>query len=217
MEYMPGGDFLSYLMWKDVLTEAEARFYVAEMVLGVEEVHTLNFIHRDVKPENFLMSASGHLKISDFGLAFNGHWSHNKGYYSSHRDSLKQKLSVTAEGAEEVRDAGKNAKRSQQAIERYEKPNLDSQERLLDWRNRCGNRKAAMSGVGTSQYMAPEVINEQSYDARCDWWSIGVILYECIYGFSPFHSDTARSDTRKNISVRDPESTQTRLINEVVN
>ena len=47
-------------------------WYIAEIILRVEESHRLRWIHRDVKPDDFLISASGHLKISDFGLAFDG-------------------------------------------------------------------------------------------------------------------------------------------------
>jgi serine/threonine protein kinase len=62
------------------------------------------------------------------------------------------------------------------------KTNSGSQdEGLLNWRNRHGNRTLARSVVGTSQYMAPEVVRGDSYDARCDWWSVAVILYEVSY------------------------------------
>ena len=50
MEYMIGGDFLGLLIDKGALPEGIARFYAAEMVLCIEEVHKLGFIHRDVKP-----------------------------------------------------------------------------------------------------------------------------------------------------------------------
>lgn len=85
LEYMVGGDFLGLLFRKGILLESTARWYIAQMILCVEEAHKLLWIHRDVKPDNFLISSSGHLKIADFGLAFDGHWAHDQGYYHNHR------------------------------------------------------------------------------------------------------------------------------------
>jgi serine/threonine protein kinase len=116
MEYMPGGDFLGLLIRENILLENVARFYIAEMILAVEEAHRLNFIHRDIKPDNFLISATGHLKISDFGLAFDGHWSHDLSYYNYHRYSLCKKLNMNLAGDEkdckESRDVQKQLDRS---------------------------------------------------------------------------------------------------------
>jgi serine/threonine kinase 38 len=55
-------------MKKDILTEEEAKFYIAELVLAVDSVHKLNYIHRDLKPDNVLIGKDGHIKLSDFGL-----------------------------------------------------------------------------------------------------------------------------------------------------
>lgn len=68
MEYLPGGDLMNLLMKKEILTEEEGRFYMAESILAVESVHKLNYIHRDLKPDNILIDAQGHCKLSDFGL-----------------------------------------------------------------------------------------------------------------------------------------------------
>jgi serine/threonine protein kinase len=69
MEYCPGGDLMNLLIEKDVLTEEEAKFYLAELVLSIESIHKLDCIHRDIKPDNILIDATGHIKLSDFGLA----------------------------------------------------------------------------------------------------------------------------------------------------
>lgn len=183
MDFMVGGDFLGLLIRKNILSEEVTRWYVAEMVLCVEEAHRLRWIHRDVKPDNFLISASGHLKISDFGLAFDGHWSHDQSYFNNHRHSLLKKLGITIEGDKQDREEAKTAANTppasppEQSNEEEDKgpgPN----ETLLQWRNRKEKRRLAKSVVGTSQYMAPEVIRGELYDGRCDWWSIGIILYE---------------------------------------
>ena len=69
MEFLPGGDFMNLLIEKDKLTEEEAKFYTAELILAVESIHKLDCIHRDIKPDNILIDKSGHIKLSDFGLA----------------------------------------------------------------------------------------------------------------------------------------------------
>ncbi|KAJ5383952.1 hypothetical protein N7517_001863 [Penicillium concentricum] len=162
MDYMVGGDFLGLLIRKDTLREDWARFYVAEMILCIEEAHRLCWIHRDVKPDNFLISASGHLKISDFGLAFNGHWSHDQAYYNSHRYSLLEKLAIDVKGDSEDQKEVAEAKELAPEIKLHGLNDYvfhgPSSTSLLDWRDNKGRRRFAKSVVGTSQYMAPEVI-----------------------------------------------------------
>ncbi|CAH8507483.1 unnamed protein product [Schistosoma mattheei] len=67
MEYMPGGDLYYWLEKYDTFDETIARFYLAETVLALEALHELGFIHRDLKPDNMLLDAGGHLKLADFG------------------------------------------------------------------------------------------------------------------------------------------------------
>jgi len=69
MEFLPGGDLMTQLMKKDIFTENEARFYLSEIILGIESVHSKNCIHRDLKPDNILIDKNGHIKLSDFGLS----------------------------------------------------------------------------------------------------------------------------------------------------
>lgn len=184
MDYMPGGDFLGLLIRDNTLSEATTKWYVAEMILCIEEAHALLWIHRDVKPDNFLISASGHLKISDFGLAFDGHWSHDQAYFNNHRHSLLSKLGIHINGdtldkaeAKKLSSAVKDTDVTIPSRDRHEKRSTD-RERILNWRNRWSNRSLARSVVGTSQYMAPEVVRGELYDGRCDWWSVAIILYE---------------------------------------
>ncbi|KAJ5105360.1 hypothetical protein NUU61_002707 [Penicillium alfredii] len=199
MDYMVGGDFLGLLIRRDILREDWARFYVAEMVLCIEEAHRLCWIHRDIKPDNFLISASGHLKISDFGLAFNGHWSHDQVYYNNHRYSLLERLGIDVQGdSTDQKEAAKNQKEpTPDGLNVSQHPHVPLPS-LLSWRDSKERRRFAKSVVGTSQYMAPEVIRGEIYDGRCDWWSLGIILYECLYGFTPFACENRR-DTKIRI------------------
>ena len=69
MEFCQGGDLMNLLIDKDILSEEEARFYLAELILAIEAIHKLDCIHRDIKPDNILIDSTGHIKLSDFGLA----------------------------------------------------------------------------------------------------------------------------------------------------
>ena len=70
MEYMAGGDMGDVMKNEEYLDEdCEAKFYVAELVLAIEYLHSKNIIHRDLKPENILLDDKGHTKLADFGLS----------------------------------------------------------------------------------------------------------------------------------------------------
>ncbi|KAI4383069.1 hypothetical protein MLD38_008949 [Melastoma candidum] len=69
MEYLNGGDLYSLLRNLGCLEEEMARVYIAEVVLALEYLHSLNVIHRDLKPDNLLIGQDGHLKLTDFGLS----------------------------------------------------------------------------------------------------------------------------------------------------
>jgi len=73
MEYLVGGDLMTLLIKKDILTEHEARFYISQLVVAVETVHKMDYIHRDLKPDNILVDQNGNIKLSDFGLCKNNH------------------------------------------------------------------------------------------------------------------------------------------------
>jgi len=68
MEYLQGGDLMTLLMDKEIFSEEMSRFYIAETILAIESVHNLNYIHRDLKPDNLILGKDGHIKLSDFGL-----------------------------------------------------------------------------------------------------------------------------------------------------
>lgn len=66
MEYMPGGDLVN-LMTSYEVSEKWTRFYTAEIVEALAALHSMGYIHRDVKPDNMLISITGHIKLADFG------------------------------------------------------------------------------------------------------------------------------------------------------
>ncbi|KAJ1416608.1 Serine/threonine-protein kinase, active site [Sesbania bispinosa] len=145
MEYLPGGDMMTLLMRKDILTEDEARFYVGETVLAIESIHKHNYIHRDIKPDNLLLDRYGHVRLSDFGLC-------------------KPLDCSTLEEADF--STGQNVNGSMQNEERIG-PKRTQQEQLEHWQK--NRRTLAYSTVGTPDYIAPEVLLKKGYGMECDW------------------------------------------------
>eukprot|EP00053_Salpingoeca_punica_P004391 m.48899 g.48899 ORF g.48899 m.48899 type:complete len:634 (+) comp12770_c0_seq1:253-2154(+) len=135
-EFYPGGDLLGLLGKYEVFPEEMARFYIAELVLAVETVHELGYAHRDIKVENLLLNARGHLFLGDFGSCAR---LDSKGYVSA--------------------------------------------------------EKSALAG-GTPDYLSPELLRAIQgdtavrYSASCDWWAVGVVLYEFLTGETPFFNDS---------------------------
>ncbi|ETO27286.1 hypothetical protein RFI_09845 [Reticulomyxa filosa] len=59
------------------------------------------------------------------------------------------------------------------------------------------DRKKLFSTVGTPDYIAIEVLYQKGYDKMVDWWSLGVIMFECLVGFAPFHAKDPLATCRK--------------------
>lgn len=215
MEFMGGGDLLNLLIEKDIFAEDFAKFYVAEMILSIHEAHRLGYIHRDIKPDNFLFTSEGHVKLADFGLCQSFHWAHDGAYYDQQRKNLLKKHGIDLDdaGGRRARAPSKanqsvNNKRlsgNGNALNEKELNDVMSDRNedgtpmthVLTWRDK-NKKKIAYSVVGTNNYMAPEVLRGLGYDQSCDWWSLGVIVFEMLYGYPPFVSKS-RHLTRQKI------------------
>ncbi|GAA5823805.1 hypothetical protein JCM11251_003301 [Rhodosporidiobolus azoricus] len=164
MDFIAGGDFRTLLNNSGVLKEEHARFYISEMFVAVNELHKLGYIHRDLKPENFLIDPTGHIKLTDFGLAAGAL---NPGKI----EHLKHKLDEVADSPLIFRST-------------IEMKSLYKSIRMADARY-------ADSVVGSPDYMAIETLRGSSYSYGVDYWSLGCILFEFLAGFPPFSGATA--------------------------
>ncbi|KAI2626955.1 kinase-like protein [Hypomontagnella submonticulosa] len=124
VDLMSGGD-LRFHISRKTFTEDAVRFWIAELGCALRYVHGQGIIHRDVKPDNVLLDADGHVHLTDFNVA-----------------------SDVVPG------------------------------------------KVLTSKSGTLAYLAPEVYAGKGYDVRADWWSLGVLFYECIYNKRPFEGNS---------------------------
>uniref|UniRef100_A0A182N312 non-specific serine/threonine protein kinase n=2 Tax=Endopterygota TaxID=33392 RepID=A0A182N312_9DIPT len=93
MEYVEGGDCATLLKNIGPLPSDMARFYFAETVLAVEYLHSYGIVHRDLKPDNLLITALGHIKLTDFGLSKMGLMSLATNLYEGYLDSETRQFS----------------------------------------------------------------------------------------------------------------------------
>ena len=69
MDLLTGGDLRFHIAHKKVFTESQTKFFIANMLLALDYIHSQNIIHRDIKPENLVLEKKGYLRITDFGVA----------------------------------------------------------------------------------------------------------------------------------------------------
>ncbi|XP_076312815.1 ribosomal protein S6 kinase alpha-5-like isoform X2 [Tachypleus tridentatus] len=69
LDFVSGGELFTHLAHRGNFSEAETRFYVGEVILAIEHLHKLGIIYRDIKLENILLDAEGHVVLTDFGMS----------------------------------------------------------------------------------------------------------------------------------------------------
>lgn len=175
MEFMAGGDYMNILIKNDTLSEEQTRFYIAELVIAVRELHRNNVVHRDLKPDNLLIAEDGHIKLADFGLC---------------KNFQQMVQSVHEEGSSVLKD------RTDFSLSRQESENS----LRAAWKENRVRRMKSL--VGTPDYMAPEIWKNEEYTEMVDIWAIGVILYESLFGYPPFYAETQKETEYRIINYK---------------
>ncbi|KAG0322552.1 Serine/threonine-protein kinase [Dissophora globulifera] len=191
MEFLPGGDLMTMLIKYDTFSEDVTRFYIAECVLAIEDIHKMGFIHRDIKPDNILIDRDGHIKLSDFGLSTGFHKTHDSQFYQRLLEGQVKGGNSSHEDGVTRMDTGVDAINL----------TFSSKDKLATWKK--NRRTLAYSTVGTPDYIAPEIFMQQGYGQECDWWSLGAIMFECLVGYPPFCSENAHETYRKIMNWRE--------------
>ncbi|XP_057419673.1 phototropin-2 isoform X2 [Lotus japonicus] len=165
-DFCAGGELFALLDKQPmkIFNEESSRFYAAEVVIGLEYLHCLGIIYRDLKPENVLLQKDGHVVLTDFDLSF---------MTSCKPQVVKHSL------------PGKRRSRSQPPPTFVAEPDTQSN-----------------SFVGTEEYIAPEIITGAGHSSAIDWWTLGILLYEMLYGRTPFRGKN-RQKTFSNILYKD--------------
>eukprot|EP01124_Arcella_intermedia_P019699 TRINITY_DN2700_c0_g1_i2.p1 TRINITY_DN2700_c0_g1~~TRINITY_DN2700_c0_g1_i2.p1 ORF type:complete len:554 (-),score=108.40 TRINITY_DN2700_c0_g1_i2:624-2285(-) len=98
MDFVPGGDMKNLLDHVGCFAETHTKFYFTEMLFAVRDLHKLGYIHRDLKPDNFMVDRYGHLKLIDFGLSKEGHFHKYEGTLSLKftKNEKKDRLHMTS-------------------------------------------------------------------------------------------------------------------------
>ncbi|EGC31155.1 hypothetical protein DICPUDRAFT_50356 [Dictyostelium purpureum] len=203
MEYLIGGDCASLLRALGCFDEPMAKHYIAETVLCLEYLHSHEVIHRDLKPDNMLIDAKGHIKLTDFGLSkigiiddenkrnnnnSNGAISRNSEDYHqpSEHNSGKLYLSNSPTNVDGdtsgMMDTSMNLNSSQTNI-------------LSPYPQRKNTLKTPLKKpvkkiVGTPDYLSSEILLGTGHGTPVDWWALGIILYEFLTGSPPFNDET---------------------------
>jgi len=209
LEYCPGGDLGEILEVINCFDEKEAVLYFAEMIMGVHDLHCFGFIHRDLKPANFLIDKNGHIKLADFGLAKP---INQVGKLKPKKSKSTQSQHLSDKDIEERIKYIWKRQTKEERVTRCEanfhshfinQPILIKKKELRnpksvpikvipkkELRKEYGN-----SIVGSPEYMSPEITEGRHqggsfYGKEVDWWSLGCVFFEMIFGMPPFQGDT---------------------------
>ncbi|XP_028769666.1 serine/threonine-protein kinase OXI1-like [Neltuma alba] len=205
IDYCPGGNLhsLRKKQTEKMFSDDSIRFYAVELVLALEYLHNLGIVYRDLKPENILIQESGHIMLVDFDLSKKLILKSPKSQSSS-SSPISHSSKTTA-----MKDLRKKRFFRFYSCSLPSPPSYET-EASPDFqcprRSESDSVEKSNSFVGTEEYVAPEVISGKGHNFGVDWWSLGVVLYEMLYGTTPFTGQN-RKETFYRILTKEPELT----------
>ncbi|CAK8560086.1 unnamed protein product [Lathyrus sativus] len=204
IDYCHGGNLhsLRKKQTEKMFSDDAIRFYAAELVLALEYLHNLGIVYRDLKPENVMIQENGHIMLVDFDLSTKlkpksppQSLSHD----SSNRSSLSKEKHVTKRLLSRFYRCNSGISPCDSDFD--SQPGVNSVSK-----NESGSVEKSNSFVGTEDYVAPEIVLGKGHGFEVDWWSLGVVLHEMLYGTTPFNG-TNRKETFYRILSKEPELT----------
>ncbi|CAK8564733.1 unnamed protein product [Lathyrus sativus] len=209
MEYCPGGD-LHVLRQKQTyksFSEHATRFYVAEVLLALEYLHMLGVVYRDLKPENILVREDGHIMLTDFDLSLRCSVNPMLVKSSSPDADVVKKISGSCSGTSCIHPFCLQPDWQVSCFTPIHlSPGAKSRKMKAD--NACARplpqlvveptNARSNSFVGTYEYLAPEIIKSEGHGNAVDWWTFGILLFELLYGKTPFKGPS-NDDTLSNV------------------
>ncbi|KAK7339083.1 hypothetical protein VNO77_19726 [Canavalia gladiata] len=200
IDYCHGGNLLSLRKKQSEKTfsEESIRFYAVELVLALEYLHNFGVVYRDLKPENIMIQETGHIMLVDFDLS--------KKLNTKSPNSLSCNSSPGSDsGSEKDRRKRRFSPFNCYCPAVIPLYDLETQfEANLARRSESDSVEKSNSFVGTEDYVAPEVISGEGHNFGVDWWSLGIVLYEMLYGTTPFKGAN-RKETFQRILSKEPD------------
>ncbi|KAK7257854.1 hypothetical protein RIF29_32129 [Crotalaria pallida] len=208
LPYCPGGDLnlLRYRQNDRVFSPSVIRFYLAEILCALEHLHSLGIAYRDLKPENVLIQHSGHVTLTDFDLSRKLAPKSVKTVTTS--ASAPSALPVPESRRKHSRNLSRwiphpdmSHRRSKIGLKKTKSARVSPVSRR---RPSFSNGERSHSFVGTEEYVSPEVVRGDGHEFAVDWWAMGILTYEMLYGTTPFKGKN-RKETFRNVLTKSPE------------